>query len=296
MTKNIVQPLGTIVASLAVTLAIVGSANAQAPKGVGTEEFGLTPRQLVSSIETVEGLISRCMRKHGFQYIAADYDTVRKGMTADKNIPGLSEEEFIKKYGFGVSTMYTGKPPQLSKGYNPARVGLGERNVRIFQNLSPADRVAYNRTLLGENTGQTLAVAIETENFSRTGGCTREAIGKVFKPEQMAVSYYNPKDDLINKDRRMRAALRYYRREMRKAGFDYNHPDEVEPDIRARTDALTRGGTIPIERMSPKQRAALKELQIYELRVAAKNYQMAQEIFDPVEERIEKELYSRKVQ
>ncbi len=276
--------------------AMVGTANAQAPAGIGTEEFGLTPRQLVSSIEQVEALISSCMRRQGFQYIAADYDTVRKGMSADKRLPGVSEEEFIGKYGFGVSTMYTGKPPQLSEGYSPGKVGLGERNVRIFQSLSPADQVAYNRSLFGENTGATFAVSIETENFSRTGGCTREAIAKVFKPEQLDVSYYNPKDALINEHPRMKAALRKYRIEMRKAGFDYDHPDDVETDIRNRLAALTRGGTVPVARMSREQKDALRDLQDYERRVAAKNYQMAQEIFDPVEEEIERELYARKVQ
>jgi hypothetical protein len=191
--------------------------------------------------------------------------------------------------------MYTGKPPQLSDGYSPAKVGLGERNVRIFRNLSPADRVAYNRSLFGENSGATFAVSIETENFSPTGGCTRDAIGKVFKPEQLNVSYYNPKDALINKDPRMKAALRDYRLEMRRAGFDYDHPDEVEPDIRARLAALTRGGTIAVEHMSRAQKSALEYLQIYELKAAKKNYLLQLQIFDPVEEKIEKELYARKV-
>ena len=140
--KYFIQPLATV-ATMAV---VAGGAVAQVPAGVGSEEFGLTPRQLVSSIEQVEGLISSCMCKQGFQYIAADYITVRKGMSADKRRPGVSEEEFIGKYGFGVSTMYTGKPPQLSEGYSPAKVGLDERNVQIFRHLSPADRGAYNRS------------------------------------------------------------------------------------------------------------------------------------------------------
>ena len=118
----------------------------------GTEEFGLSKRELVQKIEAVEALIAKCMREHGFEYIAASYRTVRRGMTADKSLPGLNEKHFIAKYGFGISTLYTGKPPQLAEGYSPAKVGLGEQNIRIYKNLSPADRVAYNHALFGENT------------------------------------------------------------------------------------------------------------------------------------------------
>ena len=261
----------------------------------GTEEFGLTPRQLVESVEKVEALISKCMREQGFEYVAVDYITVRRGMSADKNLPGVSEEEFINKYGFGVSTLYTGQPPQLAAGYSPGKVGLGERNVQIYKNLSPADQVAYNRALFGDNTDATFAVGIETEDFSRTGGCTRKAIEQVFEPEQLKATYYNPKDALINKHPRMQGALRYYAREMRKAGFNYNHPDEVEDDIRQRLAALTGGGTILVEKMSPDQQAALKQLQSYERKVAVKMFELQEEIFDPVEAAIQREMYPRKV-
>ena len=289
--RKLIQSVMTVVA----IVLFAGSASAQAPGGPGTEEFGLTPRQLVQSVELVEAAIGKCMRAQGFEYVAVDYITVRRGMSADKKMPGLSEEEFIGKYGFGVSTMYTGQPPQLATGYSPGKVGLGERNVQNYKNLSPADQVAYSRALFGQNTDATFAVGLETENFSRTGGCTRKGIEHVFKPEQLKASYYNPKDALINKDPRMKGAIRVYAREMRKAGFDYNHPDDVESDIRERLDALTGGGTVPVEKMSPEQLAALRELQDYERRVAVIDFDLAERIFDPVEEKIEREMYARDV-
>ncbi len=282
--------------TLAAILLVVGRAAAQLPAGMGTEEFGLTPKQLVESIDKVEALIAKCMREQGFEYVAVDYNTVRKGMDADKTMPGVSEKEFISKFGYGVSTTYTGQPPQLAVGYSPGKVGLGRKNVQLFRNLSPVDQVAYNRALFGENAGATFAVSLEIENFSFTGGCTRKGVEQVFKPEQMQATYYNPKDAYINNDPRMKAALRQYAAEMRKAGFEYNHPDEVEKDIRRRLAALTNGSTIPIEKMTPSQLAALKELQSYELRVAVKDFQLQDEIIDPVEEKIERELFARKSQ
>jgi len=290
--------LKAIAASVAIVLAGIGGARAQAaaPPGLGPEEFGMTQKQLVESIERVEALISKCMREQGFEYVAADYNTVHAGMKADKSLPGLSEEEFIGKYGFGVATMYTGQPPQLATGYSPAKVGLGERNIQLFKNLSAADQVAYNRALFGDSPGATFAIALETENLAQCGGCTRKAIEQVFKPEQMKASYFNPQNVLISNDPRMKAALRKYAAEMKKAGFDYSHPDEVEPDVRARLVALTNNGAIPVEKMSPDQRAGLKKLQDYERRVATKDFKLQDELLTPVEEEIQQELFARKVQ
>jgi hypothetical protein len=280
----------------AVVLALTTAA-AQAPKGLGTEEFGMSPRELVQAIEKTEELIARCMREQGFQYVAADHNTVRAGMAADKILPGLSEEEFVNRYGFGISTFYTGLPPQLSTGYSPARIGLGERNVQIFRALSPADQVAYNRALLGEeDVNSTFAVALENEDLSRTGGCTRKAVSEVFKPDQLKPSHYNPQDALINKDARMKAALGFWQREMKKAGFEYGHPDEIEPDLRNRLSALTEGGKLVVAKMSQDQKAALRKLQDLERGVAVKSFKMSEEVLKPVEERIQEELFSRKVQ
>ena len=268
----------------------------QAPAGMGTEEFGLSQRELVQAIERTEDLISKCMRAQGFEYIAADHATVRAGMAADKKMPGLSEEQFVSRYGYGVATVYTGQPPQLASGYSPAKVGLGERNVQFFKSLSPADQVGYNRALMGESGNATFALALETENLSQTGGCTRKAVEQVFKPDQLKAAYYNPQDALIRNDRRMKAAVAFYAREMKKAGFDYGHPDEVEPDIRTRLNAMTDNGRIPVDKLSVDQRAALKKLQAYELAVAAKSVKLQEEVLLPVEERIQEELFARKVQ
>ena len=271
-------------------------AGAQAPAGLGSEEFGMSHRQLVQAIEQVEQLIQKCMREQGFQYIAADHETIRAGMKADKHMPGLSEEEFIQRHGFGVATLYSGQPPQLATGYSPAKVGLGERNVEIFRSLPSADQVAYNRALLGESPGATFAVALETENLSQTSGCTRKGIEQVFKPDQLKPTYYNPQNALINNDPRMKAALRKFAAEMKKAGFDYNHPDEVEPDIKARLAALTSSSTVPLEKMTSTQQAELKKLQDLERRVAFKTFKLQEDILVPVEEKIQQELFSRKVQ
>jgi hypothetical protein len=284
---------GPVIVTLLMLPLTVG---AQAPAGMGSEEFGMSARQLVQAIEQVEQGIQKCMRDQGFQYVAADHETVRAGMKADKRMPGLSEEEFIQQYGFGVATLYTGKPPQLATGYSPAKVGLGERNVEIFRGLTAVDQVAYNRALLGENHAATFAVALETENLSQTGGCTRKAVEQIFKPDQLKPTYYNPQNALINNDSRMKAALRKFAAEMKKAGFDYNHPDEVEPDIKSRLAALTTNGTVLADSLTPAQKVELKKLQDLERRVALKTYQLQESLLTPVEEKIQQELFPRKVQ
>lgn len=259
----------------------------------GQEEFGLSKKQLAQKIIQVEKRIASCMREQGFEYLAASYVTIRRGMSADKNLPGMTEGEFIQQHGFGISTFYTGLAPQLVSGYNPSSVGLGTQNISLFQQLSPADQVAYNRELLGDPQGPTFAVALENENFANTGGCTHSAIAQVFDAETLQASYYNPLDKLISNDPRMKKALARYARQMQQNGYDYNHPDEVEKDLSQRLDAITEGGTLAKTQMSRAQLQALAQLQEYERRVAIKSFELEQKLLEPVEEKIESELYAR---
>jgi hypothetical protein len=270
-----------------------GSATGQDARP-GTEEFGLSKEALVTSIEAVEGLIATCMNDAGFEYIAADYATVRQGMTADKSLPGVSDEQYIAEYGYGISTLYTDLPPQLADVDTPAKIGLGKQNVQIFNNLSPTDQVAYNHTLFGENADETFAVALEAEDFSRTGGCTRTAIEQVFTPEQLTVTYYNPLDDLVNQDPRMVAALAEFADCMHAAGFDYSHPDEIEDDIKKRLYTIT--GDAPPEALPADAQAALTELQGYERAVATVNLDCEVRIVEPVADQILREWYAAPVQ
>ena len=75
----------------------------------------------------------------------------------------------------------------------------------------------------------------------------------------------------------------------------YDHPDEIERDLRNRLNALTEGGRLLVNKMSPDQKTALRKLQDFERAVAAKSFKMQEDVLAPVEERIQKELFSRKV-
>ncbi len=255
---------------------------------LGTEEFGLSKEELVQKIEAVEPLIAKCMSDAGFEYIAVDYDTVRRGMTADKTLPGVSNEQFLSQYGYGISTLYSGLAPQTDSTITPGKVGLGEQNVQIFNKLSPADQVAYSRTLFGQNTEATFAISLELEDFTRTGGCTRSAIEQVFTGDQLKATYTNPLDARIDQDPRMIAALEEFATCMRDAGFNYNHPDAIENDIKNRLDIIVAG--VPLDALAPDAKAALTELQGEERAVAAKSTECAETLVEPVKVKIEQEL------
>ena len=269
-----------------------GSPNASSGQGAipGKEEFGMTREQLFTAIENVEAEISTCMREAGFEYVAVDYNTVRQGMTSDKSLPGMGERQFIEEYGFGISTLYTGLAPQLSELRTPAQIGLGEQNVQIYQSLSAADQVAYSHTLFGEHPDATFAVALETEDLSRTGGCTRTAVEKFFSPEQMSSTFLNPFDALVDKDPRMVEANARFAECLRADGFDYNHEKEVEPDLRKRLDAIT--GAAPLQALSSDAQAALQELQNYERALAASTLSCERRYLDPVADQVEREYYA----
>jgi hypothetical protein len=272
-----------LVAALAACAICVGAASASAGSSkIGSEEFGLTFKQLVTKVEAVEQHIAKCMDAAGFQYVANDFDSVRKAMNADKSAPGLSEAEFRHQYGFGVTTQFD-KPI--------VKLGLGEENASIRDALSPTDRVAYDNTLLGRDTDAVFANTLEAEDFSRTGGCTRKAVKQEFTKKELSESYINPGDQKVQQDPRMKAALKKYATCMSNGGFEYTSPDDIEPDLQTQLDAITGGQDA--ESLDATAAAKLKDLQAFEVRVADVSFKCETKFVEPVQERVEKEIYGR---
>lgn len=251
----------------------------------------MTKEELVENIEAVEALIAECMSEAGFEYIPVDYLTVRKAMTSDKSVAGLSDEEYRATFGYGISTRLdvAEAPPQLAGPDTVVQIGLGEQNIEFFKNLSEADQGAYNHTLFGENTQATFAYTLEDEDFSETGGCTRAAIEQVFSPEELSASYYNPGDALIEQDPRVIEAITNWAGCMREEGFDYNNPEEVEPDIEDRLEAILDGAAP--ETLSADAQAALTELQGEERAIAVRDLECEEEFIEPAVQQVESELY-----
>lgn len=259
------------------------AAEANAGQQVGGEEFGLTMEQLAERSDAVEESIGVCMSDAGFEYFPVDFGETRRAMTSDKSAPGLSNSEFIEQYGFGITTQFD-KPMVV--------LSLGEQNRRVLDNLGEADRVAYLRTLYGENTDATYAAGLETENLSRTGGCTRTAIEAHFAPEELSASYFNPGDALIETDSRAQEAIAAWYDCMVEGGIDaYQHPADVEIGFQRQLDALARGRDP--EDLTGDELAALTQLQNEEREVAGVFTRCEATVLDPAMQRVEDEYFGR---
>jgi hypothetical protein len=270
-----------VIAGVVVLAAVPAGAGTQR---IGSEEFGLTFKQLVRKAEAVEDHIAECMQDAGFDYIANDFDSIRRAMNADKTAPGLSEGEFLREFGFGITTQFPKPIVQL---------GLGEDNATIRAGLTPGDQVAFDQTLLGEHTDAVFANALESEDFSRTGGCTRQAVEQEFTKRQLSASYINPGDQRVDQDERVKAAYLRFSRCMGNASpeFEYRTPDEVEEELQTRFDAIV--GSDDPESLDPTRAAELAELQDFERNVARATIRCEERFIEPVKEKVEREVFGR---
>ena len=240
----------------------------------------MTEDQLVKSIESVESQIGSCMRNAGFQYIPIDPVAFRAAMAKLGSAPGLSDQEFVAQYGYRVTTL----PPT-------GDFGVGEQNARIYNALSPADRVAYRRSLAGDHSETTFMIALDTEDFTQTGGCTRSAVEKVFKPDQLSARYRNPTDALIEQDPRMIAAREKWVTCMRDKGYAYQRQEDAERDLAERLRAITEGADPAT--LSGSAKTALTKLQGEERAIALVDLDCSRRFLDDVEQEVERDITGR---
>ncbi len=273
-----------VVVSLAMLAAGCGGSAGSGPvsesAAIGGEEFGLTMGELSERAEDAERLIGECMSVAGFEYVPVDFSTIRDAMTSDKTAAGMSGAEFRAEFGYGISTQEA-KPI--------VELGRGAENIVIFEALSAADQAAYQRTLYGTDLEATLAYSLELEDLSRTGGCTREALTLLFTSEELAVTYLNPGDALVESDLRVLAAGEAFAACMQAAGFEYAHPDGVEDSIYERYMAITDGE--PIDSLTAAAQAELQTLQDHERAVAPVAQQCEIDVFEPVADLVEREVF-----
>lgn len=252
-----------------------GNAASDAP-----EEFGLSLTDLAARIEATEGLIAQCMTKAGFQYVALDFVSVKQAMDSDQSASGVSADDYVKQFGLGITTQFD--QPIVT-------FGAGPENTAYLDGLPASDQIAFKRGLWGESTDWNHAHALEAEDFSETGGCTRSAAEQTYSPSEISGAYVNPADILLEQDPRMIAAIKQWSDCMRADGYQYDNPTQVEDDLHERLDAILQGQD-PATLTGPTL-DSLHELQGEELAVAAILTSCEEEHIEPVQAAIESELY-----
>jgi len=274
-----VHRAGLMLCAVIAALVLLGCSSGSDPNA-RTEEFGLTEAQLETKIEAVESAIASCMKDAGFEYIPIDTVTLRKAMQKLGTAPGLSDEEFVSQYGYGITTL----PPTRD-------FGVGEKNAAIFDDLDPASQTAYLRTLFGDDPGATFMLSLDDENFASTGGCTRKAIEQSFSAEDLSVTYINPIDAQVEQDPRMVDAREKWADCMAQEGYDYARQENAEDDLLQRMNAITEGADPGTLTGSAKD--ALTDLQGEERAIAQVDFACSERFLNDVEEEVERDVLGR---
>ena len=258
--------------------------DAKAESLPGTKEFGLTEVQFVQHIEDTQALIAECMSRAGFEYIPVDVKTIEAAQARMRTDPGYTRQTYKEKWGLGVTTRFD----------KPVRdTGLGP-NLEIWQSLPEPDRLAYSRTLWGDNPDVDFVFAFDEEDFSDTEGCTREAVSQVFTKKQLKGTYVNPKDVLVENDPRIIEAQDRWTECMRDAGYDYeDDQDIIIEEYEERLDDLL-GDDDPATLQGPRAEA-LRKLQEEEIAVSLVDLECQLKHTEDVFREVEIEVFGQEV-
>lgn len=262
-------------------------AGAEGKRLPGIKEFGLAEEEFSQHVEKSQQRVASCMADAGFEYVPVDVATVEAAQARVRTDPGSTRRTYKERWGLGVTTRFD----------NPVRdTGLGP-NLAIWRGLPPADAEAYARTLWGEDPDNPLAefvFAFDEEDFSETGGCTREGVAATFTRSQLKGTYVNPKDVLVESDPRIVQANRDWATCMKAAGYDYNDDqDEIIEEYQDRLDDLLDGDD-PRTLTGPRAEA-LRDLQRQEVEVSLVDLRCQVKYTDKVYREVEIEVFGQPV-
>jgi hypothetical protein len=192
----------------------------------------------------------------------------------------MSDEEFEKQYGYGITTFYD-KPETTT----------GDANQTYRDSLGEAERTAYDRALYGDDPTATFVDAVDNGDFTRVGGCTKEATDKVFGGTEVIQSLQTKLDQLderILADQRMVKATGKWSGCMKEAGYvDLFTPDEVDVVLHSKLEAIVG----PPESPKPDyDQAALSALQREEVAMVGADVTCEEKHIADVEQTVREEF------
>jgi hypothetical protein len=251
---------------------------AKQPRGDVEDQLGFSQDGILARQTRVEAAIRDCMKQQGFDYVPVDPVAQRAALFGSAR---LSEEDFIRQFGYGISTLW-------GRGGATA-----DPNQRMRASLSPADRRAYDRALWGENKGATFAEAVDSGNFTKLGGCTRKATEEVIGGARVITRLQSRLDEMEERmlqDQRMVRAIERWSACMAKRGFRYEEPEAIDEDLFERTEAIVgklpgqfATGPAPGVAPPPYDRAKLAALQREEVAIGIADFQCERKEIEPVE-------------
>jgi hypothetical protein len=247
---------------------------------LGLDEDGLLLRQ-----RQAENLIAECMKGQGFQYVPVDPVAQRAAIVGSA---GLSQEDFEKQFGYGITTLYEQRLAQTGTGAN--------HDIRA--RLSEADRAAYDRALYGDDPTATIAVALDSGDLTRLGGCSQEATEKIFGGTAVLQTLQTKLDELDEKvfaDPRMAKAIAKWSQCMREAGYSgLSEPDEVDAVLEKKLEDIVgapEDRKAPVAGQEPDyDKEALTALQGEEVAMVAADIACEKKHLADIEEEVTAEL------
>ncbi|MDX6720302.1 MAG: hypothetical protein QOJ63_2556 [Solirubrobacteraceae bacterium] len=253
--------------------------------GTVEDQLGFTREGIAAASAKVENSIASCMKAQGFDYIPIDPVAQQTALTGRANI---SDAEFQKQFGYGISTLY---------GRGSAQ---SDPNAAIRSRLAEADRAAYDRALSGGRPEQTFFLAIDSADFTQLGGCTKTATDEVLGGSRLLQTLQRKLDELdesVVADPRMIRAREAWRACFKAAtGEEEEDSESIEDQIRQRFEDIV-GGVVPPGQVAPDgaqvDEVALRALQREELEFSTQDVACEKRHIEAVEGKVQAEKERR---
>lgn len=278
--SSAVRLIAIVVTTGVIAAACGGGASQDANLQGLDEQVGFDGSTVVVRQIRAENLIRDCMRSQGFDYVPVDPVAQQAALVGSQ---GLSKDDFEAQFGYGITTLYEQRLQQAAAGPNEV----------VRSALSEADRAAYDRTLYGDDPTATFAVALDTGEFNRLGGCVKQATEEVFGGADLLYGLTDKLDQLdeqILADPRMVKAVEQWSGCMRNAGYELQNPDEVDVVLQRKLEEIV--GPLDNQK-SDYDRAALAALQREEVAMVTADLTCEDKHISTVEDKVQTEYERR---